>query len=131
MRHLLGCQAGAGVAHADSNRPREGRVALDDHRAVRPVVLDGVEQQVDQHLLDADAVGMDAVAKPAFGEAQGNAALLRLRLDHGAAFEHDLGHRHRLQRQHRLARLDQRQVEDFVDQFQQVPARLENPLEVA
>ena len=60
------------------------------------------------------------------GKGHADAALLRLRLDHGLAFAHDLGQRDRLQRQRQLARLDQREIEDFVDQLQQVPPRLEN-----
>ena len=104
--------------------------ALDDHRASRLVVLDCVEQQVDQDLLDPGPVGLDEVGDLEARKRHADAALLRLRLDHGPALEHDLGQRHRLARQRQLARLDQREVEDFVDQLQQVPAGLEDLVDV-
>ena len=59
-------------------------------------------------------------------EGRSDATLLRLRFDHALAFEHDIGNRHRLLRQRHLPGLDLREIEDFVDQFQQMPSRLKN-----
>ena len=60
------------------------------------------------------------------GKGHADAALLRLRLDHGLAFEHDFGQRRRFPRQRQLAGLDLREIENFVDQLQQIPSRVEN-----
>ena len=51
---------------------------------------------------------------------------MRLRLDHRLAFEHDPVQRHRFPRDRKLAGLDQREIENFVDQLQQIPPGLEN-----
>ena len=126
-----GVESRAGVAHADANRIRRAQRALDDHGAARPVVLDGIEQEVDQHLLDPGPVGTDEVRDVESRKGHADAALMGLRLDHRPAFEHDLDQRDRLVRQRQLAGLDQRQIEDFVDQLQQVPAGLENLIDVA
>ena len=96
LRKLLRRQSRAGVPHADANRIRRLSDALDGDRAARPVVLDGVEQQVDQDLLDPGPVGLDEVGDVEARKGHADAALLRLRLDHGPAFEHDLGQRDRL-----------------------------------
>ncbi len=55
-----------------------------------------------------------------------DAALLALRLDHGLALRHHFGERGRLERQRQLARLDLRQIQNFVDQLQQIPAGVQN-----
>ena len=60
------------------------------------------------------------------GKSHPDAALLPLRLDHRLAFEHHFGERRRFQRQRQLAGLDLRQIQDFVDQFQQIPSCVEN-----
>ncbi len=60
-----------------------------------------------------------------------DAALLSLRINHGPALQHDLGQRDRFVRKRCLARLDQRQIENLVDQFQQIPSGLENMFKVA
>src|SRR6185295_19571582 len=58
-------------------------------------------------------------------------APLRLRLDHGLAFAHYFDQQYRFQRQRKLPGLDQREIEDLVDQFQQVPPRLENLIDAS
>ena len=126
LGQLLWCQAGPGIAHADANQIGAAHLAFHGDAAARPVVLDGIEQQVDQHLLDPGPVGAHKARCLEARKDHRDAALLRLRLDQGAAVEHHLGQRHRLVRHRYLARLDQREVEDFVDQFQQVPAGLQD-----
>ena len=61
-----------------------------------------------------------------WGKGHSDAALLPLRLDHGLAFQHHFGQRRRFQRQRQLAGLDLREIQDFVDQLQQIPSRVEN-----
>ena len=112
-------------------RVRRDQRAFHRHRALRSVVLDGIEQEVDQHLLHAGAVGVDEAGNVEAAEGHADAALARLRLDHRPAFDHHLGQRHRLVGQRELARLDEGQVQHFVDQLQQVPAGLEDLLDVA
>ena len=69
---------------------------------------------------------MDEVRDVEWGEGHTDATLLRLRFDHGLAFEQDLGHRQRFRRERQFPGLDLCEIEDFVDQFQQMPSRLEN-----
>ena len=96
---LLRRQPGPGVAHADADGIFRALRASHRNRATRLVVLDGVEQQVDQHLLDAGPVGIDVGCRVNTREGHADAALLRLRLYHGAALQHDLGQGDRLVRQ--------------------------------
>ena len=112
-------------------RPGGARDAVDDDRAADLVVLDRVRQQVDQDLLQPGAIGLDEQRVVEARKGDADAALLRLRLDHGPAFVHHFGQRDRLERQRQLARLDQREIEDFVDQVEQVPARLEDLVDAA
>ena len=105
--------------------------AVDDHRSADPVVLDRVGKKVDQNLLHPRPVGLDEAGAFELGKGHADAALLRLRLDHGLAFVHDFGQRDRFQRQRQLAGLDQREIEDFVDQLQQIPSGLENLVDAA
>ena len=131
LRQLLGRHPRAGIAHADPDRVRRVRLAGHRHRAVGLVVLDRVEQQVDQHLLDAGAVGFHEVRRLERRKRHVDGALARLRLDHRLALEHHFRERDGLARQRRVARFDQRQVEDLVDQLEQVPAGLDDLVEVA
>ena len=90
------------------------------------VVFDRIGKQVDQNLLDPGSIG---IGKPGVVEGEKahlDVALLRLRFDHGLAFAHDIDQRHRFSRQRQLAGLDHRKIEDFVNQFQQIPAGLDN-----
>jgi len=128
---LRGREPRAGVAHADADRLGCGERALHRHVAARLVVFDGVEQQVDEHLLEPRAVGLHAARLLQPGKDHADAALLRLRLHHGPAFGQHLGQRHRLARQRELAALDEREVQDFVDQLEQVPAGFEDLLDAA
>ena len=59
-------------------------------------------------------------------ERHSDPTLLRLGIKHGLAFGHDLGQGYRLRREQHFASLDHRQIENLVDQFQQMPSRLEN-----
>src|SRR5471030_2936835 len=78
------------------------------------------------HLFDAHAVGVDEDRLRDVGEAHVDAALFGLRRHHRLAVEQHLGQRHGFLRQVDLARLDHRQVEDFINQAQQIPAGLED-----
>ena len=108
-------------------RPGALSDAVHDDRSARPVVLDRVGQQVDQHLLHPRPVGLDEVGgrsncgnvmpMPRFC-ACGSIIAWHSRMTSASDT--------RLERQRQLARLDQREIEDLVDQLQQVPARLED-----
>ena len=121
-------QARAGVLDADANafRGAPGAVHVHDHRSVRLVVLDRVGKKVDENLLQPGPVGIHKARDVELGKGHLDAALLPLRLDHGLAFEHDFGQRRRFQRQRQLSGLDLREIQDFVDQLQQIPSRVEN-----
>ncbi len=112
-------------------RPAVLDEAVHDDGSADRVVLDGVGQKVDENLLQPRPVGVDEVRDLELGKGHADTALLRLRLYHRLAFAHDLGQRYRLQRQRQLPRLDQREIEDFVDQVQQVPSCLENLIDAA
>ena len=131
LRQFIRCEARAGIADANADRSRGAFEALDDDGAAGLVVLDCIGQEVDQDLLDPRPVGMDEVRDCELGKGHADPALLRLRLDHRPAFVHHDVERDGFQRQRQLAGLDQREIEDFVDQVQQGPAGLEDLVDAA
>ena len=97
--------------------------ALHAHLAAGAVVLDGVGQQVQQHLLQALTVGQHRArgsASPA--AASCTRVLLRHRLDGRAGSRAAAAPRPPARPQRQLPGLDARQVEQFVDQLQQALA---------
>ncbi len=126
LREFFGRQSFTGILHADAYALRGARAARHFDRSLRAVVFDRVGKQVDQNLLHPGSVGMNKVRGFEPGKTHADAAFLRLWFDHGLAFEHDVDQRHGFQRQRQLARLDQREIENLVDQLQQIPSRLEN-----
>ena len=121
MRQALGRDAQAGVDDPDQHRLAVGhRRQLD--LPTGPVVLDGVGQQVDQHLAQAHRVGQHQARHRA--AVQVNAGGLRIGghqrqrgLDEGRQ-------RHRLPRHPQFAGLGGGQVQHIVDQRQQMAAGL-------
>ena len=101
------------------------------HATAYGVVLDGVAQQVDQRLLQAGAVRVHMGQGGRLLEFHADAASPRVHLDHRFALQQDAGHRHVLHVQFQLARFNHRQVQNFVDQLQQVPAGFQNLLQAA
>ena len=126
LRQLLRRQSRAAVRHADANPIRAGGHAVHDDRSPGPVVLHCIGKKVDEDLLQPGAIGEDEARDVELREGHPDTALLRLRSDHGLAFEDDFGQRRRLLRQRQLPRLDLRQIEDFVDQLEEVPSRAKN-----
>src|SRR5579872_1890043 len=59
-------------------------------------------------------------------ERHSDSALLSLRLDHRLTLEQDVIERRRFTRQSELPRFDLREIQDFVNQFEQIPAGVEN-----
>ena len=119
-RRLLRAQTQAVVADADAHALRFGR-AGDVHVALRPVVLDGVRHQVEQHLLQPRAVGHHKTRAADFAlHVHVDAVGARQRVHQTHALLQQLGQLYRLERHLQLAGFDQRQVEHFVDQVQQV-----------
>ena len=119
-------QSFAGIAHTDTYALRGVRAARHFDRSAHAVVFDRVGKQVDENLLYPSAIGIGKVRAIEHRKAHADAAFLCLRFDHGLAIEQHFGQRHGFQRQRQLAGLDQRKIEDFVNQLQQVPSRLEN-----
>ena len=99
---------------------------LHDDRSVRLVVLDRVGKKVDENLLQPGPIGIHKARDIELRKGHFDAALLALRLDHGLAFHHHFAQRRRLRRQRKLSGLDLREIQDFVDQLQQIPSRVEN-----
>ena len=124
-------QALAGVLHANSQFP--GIVGIDRkaHAAAVAVVLDGVGEQVDQCLLQAGSVSVHQAQRWHVLEMKADATALGVNLDHGLALQQYAGHRHTLHQQLHLARFDNGQIENFIDQLQQVPARFQNLIQAA
>ena len=96
LRNLRRRQSRAGVrdAHAHSLPGRSSAAHLYASRIA--VVLDGVGQQVQQHLLGPPGVGLHLDELLEIWKAQVDARGLRLRLDHGPAVVQHVVQRHRL-----------------------------------
>ena len=112
----------------DARRPRLGQTGHGD-RAGLAVVLHRVGQEVQQHLLQALAIGHHVHVGGRPRRRQLHAAgggLGPHQLERGAD---DLGDAHRLERHRQPARLDPRDVEHLVDQRQQVAAGPEDVLD--
>ena len=70
LRQLLGRQPEAGVPDADADASRRGRGALDHDRSRRPVVLDGIREEVDEDLLQPDPIGEDEAGGSSAGKVE-------------------------------------------------------------
>ena len=77
-------------------RPGVFSAAVHLDRSILFVVFDRVSQQVDEDLLNPDAIGQDKTWHVEPGNGHADAVLLRLWFDHTLAFKHDFGQRHRL-----------------------------------
>ena len=128
----LGRDAAARVLHARPPQPRRGRRSRRRARTEPPgaVVLDGVGEEVEQHLHEPLPVGVhERVARRASVLDERDAALLRER-----AHEPERLVQHRRERAPARARsfcapgLDARDLQHLVDEVQQVPAGLEDVL---
>ena len=126
LRQLFRRQSRAGVCDADANAFRTGDGARHLDRSPLAVVFDRVGKQVDEDLLHPGPIGIDKERDVELGKGHADATLLRLRLHHGLAFGHDLGQRRGFRRHRQLPGFDHREIEDFVDQLEQMPTRLEN-----
>ena len=105
-----------------ATRPPAASLAGDPDGAGVAVVLD-VGGQVEQHLLEALAVGVDHQGRVVRGQGlDGGLALGGQRADRVDGVLDDLEHLHRLPLTATGSPLDAGDVEDLVDQLQQVPA---------
>ena len=121
------------LAHADAvvlhlEQQHAGRVGADAQLdpAAAAVVLDGVAQQVDQHLAQADRVCLGRFGALALVDAQLDLGRDGHRLDHAQGFSQQLRQGHWLEGQAQLAGLDAREVQHVVDHVGQMPAGLAN-----
>ena len=112
--------ADAGVGHGDLDRALQA-ARTDLHGAALSCELDGVGDQVQQHLLELARVGQHHACGRGL-RADGEVLLRRQRLDERERLRDDRLHRHLLQPKLHLTGLDLRQVEDVVDQAKQVLA---------
>src|SRR6266699_327037 len=126
LRQLLRSQSCARVPDADPDALRGARGAFHHHGSACLVIFDRVGKKVYENLLYPGRVGIDEARIFEAGKAHADPALLRLRLDHRLALEHDPVQRHRFPGNRKLAGLDEREIENFVDQLQQIPPCLEN-----
>ncbi|MNZ89026.1 hypothetical protein D3C78_1079290 [compost metagenome] len=127
----LAGDADAGVAHGHAHAVVEA-LAIELHAAFGAVVLDGVGDQVDQHLLEAGVVGLQPdVAAGVLGELQVDAVLLGDRHQGGAGVLEHVAQADALDRQVDVPGLDARQVEHLVDQREQVVAAAVDLLDLA
>ena len=88
--------------------------------------LIALERRLMRICFKRSTIGLDKARELEPGKGHADAALLRLWLDHGLAFAHHFAQRCRFRRQREPSRLDLREIEDFVDQLQQIPSRMEN-----
>ncbi len=121
---LLGsAEAGATVSHLDAHAVPRLTAPGDLHLAAQAVVLDGVGQQVEQHLLEPDGVGQHVIGFAATVlDIERDAALCGRRAHQRQALGDYRGQVHRGQVQLQRAGLDAGDVEHIVDQAQQVAA---------
>ena len=121
---VLGTDSNAMVAHAEEDAALPlGRLLLADLEGdggARRRVLDGVAQQVDEHLADAQGVAVDpAVPKPGI-HLERLGLLGKLGVEHGVQVLDELAQVEVVHDQAHLAALDPRHVEDVVEKPQQV-----------
>ncbi len=83
LRQFLCRQPFTTVAHTHPHSPGGGALGADGGAAVGFVVLDGVGEQVDQHLFEPGAVGTDKAVRVNRFKLQRDPSLLRLRGHHG------------------------------------------------
>jgi len=126
---LGGRQPLAGVMDTHAQASTRGRRAAHVNAAGAAVVFDRVAQEVQQDLLGPHGIGLYQPRFRVGGEGQRGAAALRLERDHGLAIGEHPRQRHLLWHQRQAARLDGRQVQDFGDQAQQIPARMQDLLQ--
>ena len=103
---------------------RLGDLKRDIHSPAGAVVLDRVRDQVEQHLLEAVAIGVHVpvVREPVGVAVQRDGLLAGLWGEERDHFLDRVGERDRLGRDRHLAGLDSREVEDLVDQRKEMPA---------
>ena len=125
VRELLGRHAETGVAHLDFDARGVGRgPPADNDRAAAPLVLDGVADQVDQHLPQPQVVGAHLPGHRLIGPVRLDAylhlAIGRQRADQRQRLVDRERDRDRVERQRHAAALDAREVEHIVDHRQQL-----------
>ena len=128
MTQLLVAHAAAGVRHAQQH----GRAApqrLDVHGAARPVVLQRVAQQVEQHLAQPRGVGHHVLGECALLDA--HLMLLQQWRDHWQRLCDQRLQVHRRERDDHFAALQCRQAEHVVDERQQVLPRRSDVFQLA
>ena len=120
VSQLLVRHATPGVGHPQQHR-RPTAQRFHPHAAPGLVVLDGVGQQVQQHLPQPGGVGQHVQVQCAQRDVQRLAWWLNLkRRHHRQRLLHQRLQRHRLQRDAHLTAFQRRQAQHVVDQRQQV-----------
>src|SRR5687767_299307 len=120
--------ADPGIGHGDVERFRLAP-HLDEHAAGRGE-LDGIRHEVQQHLLDPGAVGIDGRQIDRHVLFQLHALVPDERQRRLDALLDDVVEVERLRAHLELARLDAREIEDAVDQLEQVATRVVHRLHV-
>jgi len=117
----LGDDAEPGVGDLDAEPLAGHRLARQVDRAALAVVLDGVGQEVQQHLLEPLAVAEDVGGARDVGTDQDDLVLVGQGPDQADRLGGDVGQGDRLQGQRQPSRLDGGDVEHLVDEAEQVP----------
>ena len=124
--HHLGRDAPTGVADAETNL-----LGADLRRhadgATRPVVLDGIRQEVQHDLLETLTIGQHVALERRHHDVDSLGG--RLEPQHVEGGGHDLVDQDRLQGERQLSRLDPGDIEDLVDEVEQVTSALEDHLD--
>ena len=131
LSELLRAQSSTGVADAYVHTRRGDGDAIDDDGAARAVVLDGIGQQVDEHLFQARMVRHDKDRMLEMREGHFDPALLRQGPDHGLAFKQHRCQGDGFEREQQPPGFNHREVEDFIDQLEQVPACMKDLVNAA
>src|SRR5690606_29710124 len=118
------------VLDADGNPAASPiRRAPDPYPTARPVVFDRVRDQVQEHLNQALSIRpYETVPADERLLVHLYFALRRKRPNHAPRRVHRAPRSHRLQREILPARLDSSDLLNFIDQLEQMPARLQNVL---
>ncbi len=128
MGQLLLVHGHAGVSHTQQQSAvGQTQLAAQADTPAGGAVLDSIAQQVDQHLAQAQLVGVDAQLRLLQSRIGGDrdVGALRLRLQQFERAAQDLGQEYRTQ-PHRQASLDTGNVEHVFDEGQQMPACIED-----
>ena len=120
---VLGRHPDAGVGHRDHELGSLA-VGADGNAAAVGRELDGVGDQVEDHLLESQLVGLDHPDVVSDFHRDGDGVQSRPLADHCHGVVHGTADAEHAGLEHHLTRFNLRQVQDLVEQLEEVPARV-------